>query len=280
VMFMNDTQRKRIVTLVKMFCCTAFVGASFINTSFSAYSATEIEGENQADLNTVPVKTRMELTIFREANSFYLLESSINKDICENILASINKPRENGYLKNKESLRDGEGGLVNLGLAEMMIQTELNLPRTVMKGKNANSFRVEEFVIDLDKDGIDEFVYRDTSHLSGIWVHSFYVLSVAYNNKKYSRFGEFMMEQRELGNVSNFLRQWKEFEGLKAGDFVKTFGSQVIYELIEFNDRYYILATRSVIKDNSSIKVAVMMLGNEKDILPACFFESRFIVAN
>lgn len=156
---------------------------SFVNTSFGAYSAKDIEGENKAGLKTVPVKTRMELKKFREANSFYLIESSINKGSCENILASINKPREHGYLKNKESLRNGEGGLVNLSLPEMMIQTELNLPRKVMSGKNASSFRVEEFIVDLKKDGVDEFFYRDTSYLSGIWVHSFYVLSVPYDVK-------------------------------------------------------------------------------------------------
>ncbi|BAJ03345.1 hypothetical protein [Shewanella violacea] len=272
---MNDRKRKRIVILISVFCCFFYV-----DVSFGAYSAKEIEGGGQADFNTVPVKTRMKLIKLREANSFYLLESAINKDVCVNILASINKPRKHGFFKNKENLRKGEEGLVNLGLPEMLIQTELNFPRTVMSGKNSNSSRVEEFVVDLNKDGVDEFIYRSTGYLSSVWVHSFYLLSAPYDTEKYSRFGEFMMKQRELDNVSKFSWQWKKFDGLKSGDLIKTFGSQVIYELIEFNDRYYILATRSVIKDNSSIKVAVMMLGNEKDILPACFFESRFIVAN
>ncbi|TPH12196.1 hypothetical protein [Litorilituus lipolyticus] len=224
------------------------------------------------------MKSRIELNKFREANSFYLLESSIDKDICSNVLASLNKPREHNFMKNKESLRKGEGGLVNLGLPEMLIQTELNLPRTVMHGKNANSSRVEEFVVDLNKDGTNEFVYRSTGYLSSIWVHSFYLLTAAYDSKKYSRFGEFMMKQRELGNVSNFLWQWQEFNDLESGNFVRTFGSQVIYEFIEFNKQYYLLATRSVIKENSPIQVAVVQLGSASDIYPACLFETKFIV--
>lgn len=220
MIFMNDTQRKKIVNLSKIFCCILYVGGSF-----DAYSAEDIEVEYKVDVNTVSVKTRMELTKFREANSFYLIESSINKDTCENILASINKPRKHGYLKNKERLRDEEGGLVNLGLPEMMIQTDLNIPRKVMSGKNSNSSRVEELVVDLNKDGVDEFIYRNTSYLSSIWVHSFYVLSIPYNTKNFSRFGEFMMKQRELDNVSKILWQWKEFDGLKVGDFVSTLGS-------------------------------------------------------
>lgn len=244
--------------------------------------AAEFEGKSQEAFNTVytPVKTQMELIKQREANSFKLIESSINKDVCSNILTSINKPREHGFFTNKESLRKGEGGLVNLGLPEMLIQTDLNFPRTIMHGKNANSTRVEEFVIDLNKDGTNEFVYRSTGYLSSILVHSSYLLTAAYDSKKYSRFGEFMMKQRELGNVSNFLWQWQEFNDLKLGDFVRTFGSQVIYEFIEFNEQYYLLATRSVIKENSPIQVAVVQLGSASDIYPACLFESTFTVTN
>lgn len=65
--------------------------------------AAGFEGKSQEVLNTVyaPVKTRMELIKQREANSFKLIESSINKDVCSNILASLNKPREHGFFRNK-----------------------------------------------------------------------------------------------------------------------------------------------------------------------------------
>lgn len=267
--------RKKIVVFIKMFCCFFYVGIGL-----GAHSTEGVEEKAQVTLNTVhpPVKTRMELIKFRGVNSFELIESSINTDVCSNILASINKPREHGFFKNKESLRKGEGGIVNLDLPEMMIQTELNFPRVVMSGKSAGSFRVEEFVIDFDKDGVDKSVYRTTGYLSGVWVHSLYVLPVPYDSKKYPHVDAFWKEQQELGNVSKFLWRWKVFDGLRIGDFVRKLGSQVIYELIELNGQNYILATRSVIEENSSIKVAVMQLTNVDEIYPACLFETNFIV--
>lgn len=256
-----------------LFCCIFYVGVVF-----GAHSAKEVEERGQVTFNTTPVKTQMELIKLRDSNSFKLIESSINKDACSNILASLNKPREHGFFRNRESLRKGDGGLVNLDLPEMMIQTELNLPRVVMSGINEGSLRVEEFVVDFDKDGVDESVYRATASLSGVWVHSLYVLPVSYDSKKYSHVDAFWKEQQELGNVTKFLWRWDEFEGLKAGNFLKTFGLQAIYELIEFNDQNYILATRSVIKENSSIKVAVMQITNVGEVYPACLFETNFIV--
>jgi hypothetical protein len=109
-------------------------------------------------------------------------------------------------------------------------------------------------------------------------VHSLSVLPVSYDSKKYSNVDAFWKEQYELGNISKFLWQWKAFDGLEAGDFLKKIGSQAIYELIEFNDQNYILATRSVIKEKSSIKVAVTQITNIGEIYPACLFETNFIV--
>jgi hypothetical protein len=269
---MNFFGQKEIF-FIKGLCCAFWFGICF-----SVYS---MEGtKEKVTLNTVdvPLKTQIELLKLRGRNSFKLIESSINKDVCSNILASLNKPREHDFFKNKESLRKGEKGIINLDLPEMMIQTELNLPRVDMSEKSAGPMRVEEFVVDFDKNGVDESVYRTTGYLSGVWVHSLSVLPVSYDSEKYLHVDAFWKEQQALGNISKFLWQWKEFDGLKAGDFLRTFGLQVIYELIEFNDHYYILATRSVIKDNSSIKVAVMQIANVGDIYPACLFETKFIV--
>lgn len=273
----NSMSKNTIIAFIKMSSFLFYIGVTL--NSYSAGVIGKEVKEVSPQGNTYS-KTYVELFKKREANSFYLLESSIDTEVCSGILASINKSREHRYFENDEALRKGTGGKVNLGLPEMMLQTELNLQRIVMSGKNASSSRVEEFVVDLNRDGIDEFVYRTTGYLSGVWVHSLYVLSMPYDSKKYSRFGEFMIEQRNLGNISKFLWQWREFDDLKSGVFSKQFGSQVIYELIEFNERYYILVTRSVIKENSAIKVAALELDNMGNIHPGCFFETNFIVTH
>ncbi|WP_345882709.1 hypothetical protein [Shewanella algae] len=270
---MNGRIKSELVTLVSVFCLIFYA-----DDSFGTHSETEIEGSGQNIFHSKHIKTPMELGNFREEGSFYLLESSIGEDVCTNVLESINQPREYNFFKNKDGVRKEESRFANFGLPEMMIQTQLNVPRTVMSKKNASSFRVEEFVVDLDKDGETESIYRTTGYLSGVWVHNLFMLPLPYDSKKYLNIDSFWKEQQELGNVSKFFLQWKEFQGLEVGDYLRTLGSQVIYELIEFHGNYYIFATSSVIKENSSVKVAVIKLDDIGVGYPACLFETKFIV--
>lgn len=203
----------------------------------------------------------------RPANSFVLVKSE-NDAVCNVFLNAINEERDHvksgdigwkdgSFFKTKE----------NIDVPELIIQTKLNIPRKNISMPERNQ-RAEEYTVDINKDGVDEYAYRLTLLVSSTPEHG----DIFFSEKSY-------FSSNSYKDIFDFIREIRGKE-LIPGWNIKFpwISNTVIMELVMTGGEYYIVYTSFGIKYGSPIEIVFSRVEKDYTAKYQCTMQSVFSV--